>query len=411
MALLDELLPASFRGIGFLIESASTSGGAKIVTHEYPNDDRRYDENLGKLQKIFNVRGIISGENYFNRRDILLDALEDGSIGLLIHPYYGTHLVVPKPYTVEESNSRLGEAVISMIFEVSSPAVNPSQSSNFFPFISDLTGTSDTSLQEQIVNVFEVSKNFTRNFTAAQSKLETLSSTFDAFSNFYGGSNDTNTLTATQTSFDNSIVTYINDASELAAGISNLFYEANNVNDSARPTGEAMQQLFDFGDTDAEIPILNPETEQRYLNNTLINYITQTYSLIYAYNNYSQGSYTDTADLNGVKSLLEAQYQKIISGIISDGNNNFSANDILGDDVLSQLQQIRAYVKRQFDALEVSIDKVTNITVASMPAAIISYLYYGDTTQAERIIALNNISDVSFVSGNILALIKANDGV
>jgi prophage DNA circulation protein len=410
VAIEEQLYPASFRGIPFIVESASTTGGAKIVTHEYPNSDIRYDENLGKLQKVFSVKGVVAGANYINERDVLLLALEDGSPGQLIHPWYGIHTVVPKPYTVEESNQELGQAIINMVFEISSPAINPSQASSFFPYIDELTGGLDSSLQQRMQDIFNYTKNFTNNFTAAELKLQSVSNSFDVFSTFFGGKNNTSSLNAAQSNFNDNIVSYINDTSQMAAAVSNLFAVANDVNQDPQSVGLAMQQQFTYGDTDAPIPAINTQTKEQYQNNTILNYTMQAYALIYAYNNYAQADFSDDQSLNVVKQQLEKQYQKLISGEISN-NDNYSAFYFLGNEVLDQLDQLRTLVKQQFDALEINIDKITQIDVNTMPATIISYLYYSDVDEAERIIQLNDIKDVSFVSGNINALAKAQNVV
>ena len=43
----SELFPCSFRGIPFLIERHTTKSGRKTVTHEFPNSDNRFVEDLG----------------------------------------------------------------------------------------------------------------------------------------------------------------------------------------------------------------------------------------------------------------------------------------------------------------------------------------------------------------------------
>lgn len=85
MALLDILYVATFRGIQFLIKDGSTTGGRKNVTHEYPNSDKRYVEDLGLFQKVFTINGTVTGlgVDYTFKRDALIQALEQPNRGIL----------------------------------------------------------------------------------------------------------------------------------------------------------------------------------------------------------------------------------------------------------------------------------------------------------------------------------------
>lgn len=44
----DRLQDASFRGVPFKVEEESAGTGRRVETHEYPNHDKPYTEDLGK---------------------------------------------------------------------------------------------------------------------------------------------------------------------------------------------------------------------------------------------------------------------------------------------------------------------------------------------------------------------------
>ncbi|HHG0355951.1 TPA: DNA circularization N-terminal domain-containing protein, partial [Escherichia coli] len=44
----DRLQGASFRGVPFKVEEESAGTGRRVETHEYPNRDKPYTEDLGK---------------------------------------------------------------------------------------------------------------------------------------------------------------------------------------------------------------------------------------------------------------------------------------------------------------------------------------------------------------------------
>jgi len=410
MALLDELRPASFRGIPFSVRVSSQTRGGKSATHEYPNDSRRYVEPLGILKPTFNLVGIISGEDYINHRDLLFEALDDASTGILVHPWYGNLRVAPKPYTVEENDTHLGECVINMVFDVADPPINPRQTQSQLSFISSICDKLDGGLIDRVSSAFSVAKEFTRNFTAAKLKIGNLINEFNVFSNYFGASNNTNDLKSQQTSFTDNIVGSINDPSKLANNISNIFDAANNVNSDPSAALSGMQKFFSFGSDDVPINYVTRETTQRIENNGLLNAVAQAYALIYAYQNAVQITYSNQYQLDQIRALLERQYSTIYNGILS-GAIDYTYYDALGDEIIDDLQSLRNACRIAFDQISYNTDKIASIDVNSAPATILSYQYYANTDNAEEIINLNNINDVSFVSGNINILVSPNDNV
>ena len=49
MAWKDRLQEASFRGVPFKFEGEGSAVGRRVETHEYPNRDKPYTEDLGKV--------------------------------------------------------------------------------------------------------------------------------------------------------------------------------------------------------------------------------------------------------------------------------------------------------------------------------------------------------------------------
>jgi len=85
----DELLPASFRGISFLIPQASVPVGMKGQLHEFPQRDEPYFEQLGKQSQVHRLTVWIIGDDCFERRDKFLEAIQTPGTGELVHPWLG----------------------------------------------------------------------------------------------------------------------------------------------------------------------------------------------------------------------------------------------------------------------------------------------------------------------------------
>ncbi len=136
----DDLLPASFRGIKFLIEQATVPVGRKGQLHEYPQRDEPFFESLGKQSQIHKVSAFVIGDDCFERRDKLLEALEKEGPGELVHPWLGRMQVNVGECDLSHSRPEGGMARLELTFYPSKPRKFP-------------TGTANT--QQQVVKSSE----------------------------------------------------------------------------------------------------------------------------------------------------------------------------------------------------------------------------------------------------------------
>lgn len=116
MSWRDTLLPATFRGVPFEVESADTRGGRKLAIHEYPQSDRNEVEDLGQGPRRFALEAFVVGDDYATRRDALEAALDAPGAGTLVHPFRGDLRVVIQQYSVREG-TREGGNCASFRFE------------------------------------------------------------------------------------------------------------------------------------------------------------------------------------------------------------------------------------------------------------------------------------------------------
>jgi prophage DNA circulation protein len=398
-------LPASFRGVPFLVEGQQTKqSGNKIVEFEYVNDSRRYDENLGTLKDKFQVSAIITGNNYSVNLEALDFALKDGSIGILIHPFYGEQNVVAKTWTTTTDTGSVGTAVFTIDFSVSDPAINPSISGDLISEIEEIANNIDNLLQSDLAKVFVVSSAFPENFDFAKEKLNSAVNEFNTFkSQFSQGTNTTDFDNQAQI-FTKNIPNGIKNPGNLASQLSDLFGVANNISDDPTSTGNAFVSIFNFAQNDSlitMIPSLSSQAAQRILDKNSLNYTFCAYALMYAYLNFTQATFDDDQQLNSVAELLETQYLKIINGQLVDGQN-IDVSTVISNETLDALESIRNIAREQFDKDNNNTSKIIMINIINpLSVSLLSYYYYGNTNQDVALIDLNNIVDVSFAKGNL----------
>lgn len=127
--LRDKLRPASFRGVGFFVDSDELSGGRRIQTHEYPQRDRPYTEDLGRKARQVSFTAFLIGPDCATQRDRLLTALEGSGAGQLVHPHWGSLTVNVSEYRVSHADSEHGIARFQLSFveagDLSFPVATP----------------------------------------------------------------------------------------------------------------------------------------------------------------------------------------------------------------------------------------------------------------------------------------------
>lgn len=127
----EELRPASFRGVPFLVDESHVVIGRRVVLHEYPLRDKPYAEDLGKKAQVMRFSAYVLGSDYMDKRDALIEALELEGAGELIHPYFGSKTVTAtEDIEIVESHEFGGMARFSLSFVEAGEQIFPDQSTD-----------------------------------------------------------------------------------------------------------------------------------------------------------------------------------------------------------------------------------------------------------------------------------------
>jgi len=89
--------PASFRGVGFFVDSADTRQELYADEHTFPGRDRAEQsiavDRKGQGPTRFVIKAFLAGDDYRDRRDALEGALREPTSGRLVHPWRGERTV------------------------------------------------------------------------------------------------------------------------------------------------------------------------------------------------------------------------------------------------------------------------------------------------------------------------------
>lgn len=126
---LNNLLPASFRGVPFQVSGTSSEFGRRNQTHEYPFRDVPYTEDLGRSARKNKIDAFVIGDDHKLQAEKLVEAIEEEGAGTLIHPILGElNVNIVGTATVSDSVENGRMSVISFSFVEAGELIFPDSS-------------------------------------------------------------------------------------------------------------------------------------------------------------------------------------------------------------------------------------------------------------------------------------------
>lgn len=156
MSWRDELRPASFRGIAFLVESSEQKLGRRAVQTEYPGRDEPFPEDMGRRAWGDSLSAFLIGEDHLAAAQKLAEALNQHGPGELVHPYLGTRLVQIGEVSLRHSSREGGQSTFTIEVLEAGPAKTPSELPNTDTALQHSGDIAEQSLLEQFTELFSV---------------------------------------------------------------------------------------------------------------------------------------------------------------------------------------------------------------------------------------------------------------
>lgn len=392
MSLLEKILPGSYKGVGFLMISGTTTGGPKVVKHEYPNSNTQTIETLGLIPRAYSVTIIIGGgDDYLTRRNQILRILEDESLGKLVHPLYGDiENVISLPYTLTENFDSLGEGRISVIFEVSEGTGVPQRTNNTLNTVENSHNSVLVSMNSSFVAGYSLPVNEPNTYTDALTKGQNVSAAFSSNSEVAQGVPDKiDDFNSAVSKFDSNITSLVDAPQDYADNIQSLFTKINGLYSESSDSVLVIEKFFTFGDDDVSLNLTTPSRISRKNNRDNLNGLIQAEALSYSYFSSSQLSFETVNDIDKRAAALEIQYQKVI---VSEG---------IDGDTKELITELRLTVQQFFEAEKLAAQQVITVNTHMTSARLLAYAYYGNSVLGAQIAELNESTEPSFIEGAI----------
>jgi DNA circularisation protein N-terminus len=116
-AIDKDVVPASFKGVGFWCTEADIEGGRRGAEGEFPfGEDTAYAD-LGRKIRVFHLTAVFREDNHVWDAQALFEACQSPGPGMLVHPTRGTHMAACRSVKIKDSlEESAGETTAELEF-------------------------------------------------------------------------------------------------------------------------------------------------------------------------------------------------------------------------------------------------------------------------------------------------------
>lgn len=402
---LSTFQQASFRGVPFLFIANDQSGGRKYKIFEYPNQDTRFTEDLGKLQRTYKMTATIADSTfeYKNSKQRLIDALEEPGKGILVHPTDGIKEVFALPYKVNESITHTGTAEFQLTFVETGPQLFPQNApSNAAVILQNLDNFINL-INTDVSNFWGALATFQGNIEYSANLILGLGMLFQNAGTLV--TNNVNAYSSYITSLESlndNAYRYPTEANAYSNNVQDLFNFAGQL--STDNTG-ALIIFNSFFGYESALPFesITLGTDEREKNRLITTQLVNAQSLVYYYLTVANTQFETEEEIEVQHKLLNQQFINVIlNNLFTDLLGNTSP--VLSDDTLRLLETLRFNAHESLNRQLTTARRIVDITVKNDSLLSLVFNYYGDIDFYDTIFNLNNLTDATNLSGQLKVL-------
>ncbi len=373
----------SFRGVPFYLDASDSDFGRRLASHEFPQQENPFVEDLGRKARKFTVDCYVLGNEYLAARDLLLAALEKKGSGPLVHPLFGRIIVHVEGVKIRDSSTETRIARLQIAFVESGETV--------LPIVTDdtvaLVKTASLSTKDRLKAAFAKVYDFAGiPYAQTQSVLSMLQSATEAIRDAQGALNKVSDFAKDLQDIGGSLSQLALDAELLADSFMNLIGyglldEDQNGDDipDLRQSFQGLKNLYDFD------PALDAASDSSDAFRNLMQ--------LAAIN--TTGYITSQIEYDSVDEAFE--YRDTVFSAL----DAMAETEGMDDDVFNALTDLRASIETDINSRSASLARIVEYgTPQPLPALVISHQLYGNIDQEADILARNRVRHPGFVSGH-----------
>lgn len=419
-AWLTSLRPGSFRGVAFFTPSSDFEGGRRGTVLEFPLQNNPKPQDLGRSARRFSVTAIVIGPEYHLAKRALIDALEQGGPGKLVHRYYGDMQAQVEPgqkFRVTESQADGGQATFTIPF-IQVPDTKPAPIQlDTVTLVGQAADRAKTaSIQAAAKRILVEGPEYIRKnaLDVLNRGIKGVQGVNDQVTGALGGVNQVN---QTIKAFAGSAATLIATPGrifELSQGgfglheaiftaTAEISYGFKKTIDAFSPdpkqvareesrkiaivTSLALKLGTSIGNDEDPIVSLSVRAKQQAQNQAaIVNLIQQSAAI--------EGARSITS-LAFDSNVAATNMRDLLSELLSA-----QADKCDDDDVYASLVDLRVEISRHLTAVAGEAPRLRDFMLhATLPALLVAHLAHADATRVDELIARNNIRNPGFVPG------------
>lgn len=400
---------ASFRGVEFKVSERSWSSGRRNQVHEYPDKDTPYTEDLGKKAINYPVTAFVIGDDYQARRDALRKACTEKGPGELVHPDYGSVMVLCDSITIRESLNSQRMATIDLTFieagEQAIPETKVDLSGSVMSSASDMMAAAKNSF----VSGFSLSEGIAE-LTSLVGGIADIS--ISAIDSIGSGLEYAQGLTSGMTGAMNKLVDaatsaaelkksaerFLNTPAELASRIDTVFSVISSMAGNKPEAFATVRNLTSKSNASANASTANEDARAEKLAMQHIEQLTKQVIVS-----------KEAEVITRIEFSNAEEATSILDSFIADAEEVELFEPIEPDnDLMQSLRTVREYVVEYIREIILELPRVRTIVLPEkMPSLVLAYDLYEDVSRADEIVNRNKIPYPAFVpSGKDLKVLS-----
>jgi len=385
----EQLIQSTFRGVPFFVDSHEAELGRRVQVHEFPLRDLPYAEDLGRKSRVLTVQAYVLGDDYMQRRDALIRAVERPGSGQLEHHYLGKMQVTCVGCRLAETTREGGVARLTLEFVESGQAV----------FVTSVESTTDAVRQRRDValgtcrRVFEGTHDVAGPQYLAQAAQGMLGQALDTLLSAAGqaravGTNVAQLARSVKQVKDDFIDTIYTPASAAQAVLGNVRMLVREVAYGPREALAMARTLLRFGLDMPAVPLTTSNRRRQAANQDVMGQLVRVAAVAEA-----AGAAGDVA----FESFQEAEAVRTeLAGVLDELQEAPTLDDALYD----ALRALRAATVRDITNRGANLARVLPYTPpTTLPALVVAHLIYTDARRADELVLRNRVPHPSFVQG------------
>ena len=400
MSWRDRPRPASFRGVGFLVDSHQHDFGRRTDVHEYALRATPWVEDLGRQGRRYSLDAYLLGPDYDLSRAELIRALETEGPGTLVHPWLGSVIVTATTSSLSETIRRGGEASFRLDFVEAGENTTPDAGDDTVALAASAADAAGQQAADGLGQSFSVAGQPGFVLDGATAQIEAVTEALDqALAPVRAASADTAAWLRRADRVRTEALALARMPADMATELLDLTRDAVRLAGTPRAVLASLRPLLDFGSTLTAVLGLTPARQRERANrDRMVLFLRQAAAAeaTRAVSRITFAAYDEAAAIRD--DLAEAM------DAIAD-----AAADLGDDAAYDAVQTLRLAMVRDVTARGGSLTRLFDHRVTTdRPLLVIAHELYGDADRDQEIAARNRIRHPGFVlAGTVL---KALDG-